>query len=186
MRVLVTGSREWSDRDVVRDALTQALTTCADPVFTVVHGANPRGADRWADEWARNHTSTGFAVERHPADWSMGKQAGHWRNQHMVNLGADLCLAFFQPGATNRGTADCVRRAEAAGIPVRRYPQEPSADQLAQLALEPDETPGLRARIDRVLALHVQATDRLAANECAECFDTWPCPTRRTLTQEEP
>ena len=42
----------------------------------------------------------------------------------MVNQGADMCLAFLQPGARNEGTKGCIRFAEAAGIPVRRYPQE--------------------------------------------------------------
>ena len=37
----------------------------------------------------------------------------------MVNAGADLCLAF--PLGESRGTRDCVRRADAAGIPVLNY-----------------------------------------------------------------
>jgi hypothetical protein len=142
VRVLVTGSRDLVDRQMVWDALTHVLAANTDAVFTVVHGACPRGADRWADEWV-DYTDPGFAIERHPADWKMGKQAGHWRNQHMVNLGADVVLAFFQPGAANRGTADCVRRAEEAGIPVRRYPQEP-----VTTGCEVDETPELQRRLD--------------------------------------
>jgi hypothetical protein len=39
----------------------------------------------------------------------------------MVDLGAGVCLAFFKNGATNRGTADCARRAEKAGITVRKF-----------------------------------------------------------------
>jgi hypothetical protein len=35
----------------------------------------------------------------------------------MVDLGADLCLAFPMP--RSRGTWDCVRRAKKAGIVVR-------------------------------------------------------------------
>jgi hypothetical protein len=37
----------------------------------------------------------------------------------MVDLGADVCLAFFKTGAANRGTKDCCDRARASGIPVR-------------------------------------------------------------------
>jgi hypothetical protein len=122
VRVLVTGSRDWTDRDGVRAALNVVLSE--KPLhekLVVVHGACPTGADRWADEWARTHAEChDVTAERHPAPWrTAGKQAGHWRNQHMVNLGADLCLAFFQPGAANKGTADCVRKALAADIPIR-------------------------------------------------------------------
>jgi hypothetical protein len=40
----------------------------------------------------------------------------------MVDLGADVCYAFFAgDGTASKGTADCVRRAEAAGIPVRKF-----------------------------------------------------------------
>jgi hypothetical protein len=34
----------------------------------------------------------------------------------MVSLGADICLAFPQPGS--KGTWDCARKAADAGIPV--------------------------------------------------------------------
>jgi hypothetical protein len=44
---------------------------------------------------------------------------GNYRNQHMVDLGARICLAFPLP--SSRGTYDCMARAEAAGIPVKTY-----------------------------------------------------------------
>lgn len=118
-RILVTGSRNWTDRDAVFNALTDVLTECGHPAdAVVVHGACPTGADRMADEiWSG---FLGYPVERHPADWSrFGRGAGPRRNQEMVDLGADLCLAFLVPGS--RGTADCVTRAERAGIPVRKF-----------------------------------------------------------------
>jgi hypothetical protein len=39
----------------------------------------------------------------------------------MVSLGADLALAFFARGTSNAGTSDCVKRAGAAQIPIRRF-----------------------------------------------------------------
>jgi hypothetical protein len=53
------------------------------------------------------------------ADWTKhGKAAGPIRNQEMIDE-ADALAAF--PGG--RGTADCVRRAKAKGIPIfRRTP----------------------------------------------------------------
>jgi hypothetical protein len=124
MRILVTGSREFTHPGVVAAYLQDAFDSLPldDTGVTVVHGACPRGADLLADRFARER---GWLVEPYPADWSLGKGAGHIRNQRMADLGADMCLAFFAEGAANRGTADCVARAEAAGIPVRRYPSPP-------------------------------------------------------------
>ena len=114
LRILVTGSRDWSDVNAVATALGYASTGWSPSSVTVVHGACPTGADAIADEWG---TGFGFTVERHPADWSQGKKAGPLRNQAMVDLGADICLAF--PLGESRGTRDCMKRASAAGIPVR-------------------------------------------------------------------
>lgn len=116
----MTGSRDWTDWKTLTAALFQAAD-CYDPI-TVVSGACPTGADAMA-EWVAEHLlpfleNGGVRVERHPADWDRhGKAAGPVRNQEMVDLGADLCLAF--PLGASRGTRDCMRRAEAAGIPVR-------------------------------------------------------------------
>jgi hypothetical protein len=39
----------------------------------------------------------------------------------MVDAGAHLCVAFFQPGAANKGTQITVDFAEKANIPIRKY-----------------------------------------------------------------
>jgi hypothetical protein len=117
VRVLVTGSRDWPYPEVVEMELDRLLTS---PLI-VVHGACPRGADLHADRWACEQERLGVyqvRPEAHPAKWnSYGKTAGPIRNQEMVNLGADLCLAFRYMGS--KGTQDCVNRAHLAGIPVR-------------------------------------------------------------------
>jgi hypothetical protein len=81
---------------------------------TVIHGACPTGADALADRWAVNAWK---AIEAFPADWTAhGRAAGPLRNARMIAEGRpDLVLAF----KGGRGTADCVRKARAAGIPVR-------------------------------------------------------------------
>lgn len=112
VRIIVTGGRDYADQNAVARTL-QALWNPLQPGKpTLVHGGAP-GADQIAHQYARAH---GWEVEVHYANWELhGRGAGPIRNQKMANAGGDLCIAF--PGG--RGTADMVRRAEEAGIPVR-------------------------------------------------------------------
>lgn len=115
MRILVTGSRDWPRRETVWMALNYHARRAG---TIVVHGDCPTGADLHAQQWTE--TQPDVVVERHRADWQRhGRAAGPIRNQEMVDLGADACLAF--PLGASRGTRDCMRRAEAAGIPVFNY-----------------------------------------------------------------
>lgn len=136
-RILVTGSRDWRDEQKLRLVLVDEAILRLDSGVVIVHGACPTGADAMAAEWASNY---GVPDEPHRAKWEApcrpecepghrrrGRDgaeycpaAGSYRNQAMVDAGADVCVAFFQPGAPNRGTSDCVRRAGAARIRVRR------------------------------------------------------------------
>ncbi|MFB4280831.1 SLOG family protein [Nonomuraea sp. MTCD27] len=125
-RVLITGSRTWLDPLPVHNALTQLLREHG--ALAVMHGACRTGADSYAAQWVAQavRRSPGNVVEIPvPADWEThGRKAGPLRNQWMVDLGHDLVLAFHD--GASRGTADCIRRAEKAGIPVRRYERSSS------------------------------------------------------------
>lgn len=116
MRILVTGSRTWTDSEAIDTAIQNAIGNQWGP-HQVVHGACPKGADSMADWWARYR---GLEVERYPADWdALGKRAGFIRNAEMVALGADLCLAFIKDGS--KGATHTADLAEKAGIPTRRF-----------------------------------------------------------------
>lgn len=105
-RFAVTGGRDYQDAHAVIVALTQVPETA-----TLVHGAATGADSLAAGVWADRDRP----VEAHPADWQLfGKGAGPRRNQEMVDSGLDLLIAF--PGG--RGTADMVRRCEAAGVPI--------------------------------------------------------------------
>lgn len=137
-RILVTGARDWEDRRSVELALSIAIAGTVGEV-KIVHGACPYGgADKFADDFARKHPRC--EPEAHPADWlhcddtcyhkprrlvtgeNNCPAAGPRRNQKMVDLGADVCLAF--PLGESKGTRDCMRRAKAAGIQVFNYGDE--------------------------------------------------------------
>jgi SLOG family YspA-like protein len=116
MRVLVTGSRDWQANDLVWKALRLCLDNSHGPM-TVVHGACPTGADEQAHQWCEKFgaNSPGAIIEEpHPADWSQGKFAGFARNAEMVNLGADLCLAFQRN--KSKGTQHTMDLCNKAGI----------------------------------------------------------------------
>lgn len=117
-RILVTGSRDWADHDIVHDALTAEVDQHVPAV--IVHGACPSGADAMASWWVRRYRHLDVTEEAHPAIWRLyGKRAGFIRNGAMVDLGADVCLAFIRNGS--RGASHTATLAEHAGIPVRRW-----------------------------------------------------------------
>ena len=112
-RILVTGSRDWTDAPTIFTALRDAK---GDGPHILVHG-DAQGADRLA-AWAAHFL--GWEIEAHPAAWLVhGKGAGPIRNRLMVGLGADLCLAF--PLGESKGTRGCMRLCDEAGIPVISY-----------------------------------------------------------------
>jgi hypothetical protein len=89
MRLLVCGSRTWTDYRRLRRTLEATVAQRQADSVTIIEGG-ARGADR---------------------------MAGHL---------ADLVVAFtVGPLAGSRGTADMVRRARAAGVPVQVITSQP-------------------------------------------------------------
>lgn len=141
-RVLVSGSRDWTDVDHVALRLDDVLANHPEGLL-VVHGACPDGLDAIADAWAVATPNVG--VERHPADWDSCAwecpmsahrfqkragdrlhpgilpdycpKAGPRRNALMVGLGAELMLGW--PLGRSPGTRGCMGLARRAGIRVR-------------------------------------------------------------------
>lgn len=145
MRVLITGSRDWvswravwRELDLVFADIVQHLPD-ADRVLTVVHGNCPQGADAFAHLWCveegrerAEKIGINFWEERHPAKWnSLGRRAGFIRNAEMVDLGADVLLAFSRVCTSptcrvktvhgSHGAGHTVELAEKAGIEIRGF-----------------------------------------------------------------
>lgn len=114
MRVGVCGGRLYDDTIAVWTALDDLLLTVPHDTLEIVQGGAP-GADKIAREWCVAREVPYFNV---PADWKRhGRSAGPIRNQKIVDEYAlDKLLAF----SGGRGTADMVRRAMSAGIPVQQ------------------------------------------------------------------
>lgn len=131
IRVLVTGGRDYTDRETVAKTLWHLgenyIFGVEPEQIVLVHGdckrRKPDGSfdpDRSADQLAAQEASDlGWATEPHPVDWdsiprSKWSEAGRGRNAEMVRLGAHYCVVF--PGGS--GTAHCRRLALAARIPI--------------------------------------------------------------------
>lgn len=118
MKVLVCGSRSWSDYDAIYRALRDLVDERGQ--FVVIHGA-ARGADRLAGAAAAR---LGLEVIEYPAQWERyGRRAGFVRNEQMLAQAPDLVVAFHEGGS--RGTAHTIARARAAGIEVIVHDPEP-------------------------------------------------------------
>lgn len=113
-RVLVTGSRNWRNVEMVEDAIRDAVRTLgAHPHDVVLVHGDAQGLDRIASGAA---SRMGMQCESHPAQWNRdGRAAGVHRNTRMVALGADITLVFPTPSSS--GTWDCYHKARRAGIP---------------------------------------------------------------------
>lgn len=143
-RLLVTASRKFSDTSMMRIALVR-LNPISRPLL-VVHGG-AEGGDSIAKRWALEQKAMGLLVdeEEHLADWDGpcrkscdhgGRRkrrdgtdycpaAGNYRNQEMVDLGADHALVGLVSSARNKGTRDCLRRIRTARIPWGMIIQRP-------------------------------------------------------------
>ena len=113
MRLLVCGSRMWSDYGKVEEVL-ERVTAGVDEVV-LVHGA-ARGADRMAAEVGRRR---GWIIESHKAEWDRaGRGSGMARNRRMLLTGKpDVVVAFIdERRRPSPGTNDMIRRAKEAGL----------------------------------------------------------------------
>ena len=110
MRILVCGGRAYSNQTEL-NATLDALHAEQRIACLIEGGAV--GADALALRWALDRD---IRTESYPADWKRhGRAGGPIRNQRMIDEGRpDLVIAF--PGG--RGTADMVKRVQAAGIEV--------------------------------------------------------------------
>lgn len=129
LRIIVTGGRKRDslhDYALLDEKLDDIHEVCRGMNHVIIQGGCPDGVDAMARRLARDR---GAAVETYPADFQLHPEdAVEVSNQTMVDQGAYLCLAFPNDPADgpSLGTWDMVRRAVAAGIETRIYPEAAS------------------------------------------------------------
>lgn len=110
-RVIVAGSRKFSDYELMKKTLDNAFSkhqpTCI--LCGLAQGADLLGK-RYAEE---RH----IPVEEYPADWAnKGRGAGYIRNEQMA-ANADALIAFWN--GTSNGTRHMINTAQNMGLQVR-------------------------------------------------------------------
>ena len=134
LRIIVTGGRKrCGDKDcrTLAEAIFTRLPAVLVPLvgdrrLVIIQGGCLDGIDALARRFAQEY---GVPLETYPADFKQHpKDAVEVSNQTMVDHGAGLCLAFPNAPADgpSLGTWDMVRRAVAAGIETRIYPEAAS------------------------------------------------------------
>jgi len=109
MKVLICGSRDWTDYTAVL-----SVVSLFDRGTIIIEGGQ-RGADKLA---LKAGHACELPVVEIPANWDLYRgRAGPIRNQWMLDImQPDLAVAFPLPQSI--GTVDMMRRAKAAGIEV--------------------------------------------------------------------
>lgn len=140
MRIQITGSRDYTDYQQMKDAIAycmQERMVWDDEPLIIVSG-HAKGADALAERVAEEYH---FDLELHPAEWGkhylpgselpegatlhcpanheglgICKMAGIRRNQVMLSRKPDVLLAFRKEGAANKGTQHMIDEAARRGI----------------------------------------------------------------------
>jgi hypothetical protein len=122
VRVLICGSRDWEDQDIVWQLLDGLYETSGHELV-VIHGA-ARGADRHAARWCAvgDADATEGPVEMaFPADWDRyGKRAGYVRNAQMLEEGKPDVVYGFMNEPPSKGTSMMLDLAAKAGVSTYR------------------------------------------------------------------
>jgi len=112
--ILVTGDRNWADKERIYWTLSQIDSEETFVPF-LIHG-NANGADKMAADCAYD---LGWRCKSVPAQWEKyGRAAGPIRNQQMLDMNPDLVIAFHEDLENSKGTKDMVNRAKKKGVKV--------------------------------------------------------------------
>ena len=120
MRILIAGSRTWTDECTVRRILHELYEELGKPdpsTVELIHGNDPSGADMMCDKYA---VEAGWTIKRFSPNWDKyKKEAFEHRNAEMANHGADIALVFFSERSPK--TDRLVEMLDSKNIPYRTF-----------------------------------------------------------------
>jgi len=121
-KVIIAGSREYSDYAVLAQRCDFLLSEISDPIEIV--SGTARGADSLGERYA---SERGLQCTRFPADWdNLGRSAGPVRNIQMAEY-ADALIAF--PIGKSVGTRHMISAARKRGLRIK-YGTNPSTPKI--------------------------------------------------------
>lgn len=110
-RIIVAGSRDFNDYDLLKNKLDHYLSLL-DNVVIVSGGA--KGADNLGEEYA---VEKGLKLVMFPADWNAhGKSAGYIRNKQMAEYATHL-IAFWD--GKSKGTKHMIDLAKEYNLKIK-------------------------------------------------------------------
>jgi hypothetical protein len=118
MRCVVSGSRDFTDYDVLLDAIAESNFEITEIVSGAClnedyGNAYSKGVDGLGERYAHENK---IPVKYFPADWKThGRAAGPYRNSQMAEY-ADALIAIKKPSSA--GTANMIRCANEQGLKV--------------------------------------------------------------------
>jgi hypothetical protein len=146
VRILMCGSRTWTNRDIINAEIARLVRRYGD-ALTIIAGDEPNGADAIVHSVCGEHdlahemycasaegaerligswmhiTSPALRIVK-VSDWTTdGARAGYLRNRTMLDSGVNGCVAFRAEGAS-RGTDMMVQMCVDAGVPTVQYSQD--------------------------------------------------------------
>ena len=123
LRIIVAGSREFKNYDLLRDTLMDYLDFMDDkdvvdnPSQVKFISGTAKGADTLGEQFAYTYE---YDVIRFPADWNTyGKSAGYRRNAEMAKYASEaygVLFAFWD--GQSRGTKHMIDLAKRYGLEV--------------------------------------------------------------------
>lgn len=127
MRVVITGSRHWTNRKQIEERLRQLKDEC--PYVELAHGqSRGGGADAMADDIAHDLGIDVWPYPVIPERDGKHKGAPLRRNARMLrDFNGDKVIAFRAAGKSN-GTDDCISKAEIMGYEVEVVKEDKEND----------------------------------------------------------
>ena len=107
MKTIIAGSRGIDDFAIV----SKAIVDSGFEITEVVSGT-ARGVDLEGEGWASLNE---VPIKRFPADWSLGRGAGHKRNAEMAEY-ADALIAIWD--GKSPGTRNMINEAAKKGLKI--------------------------------------------------------------------